>query len=88
MEKLRDENGIMLRNSRPALVCSSSFWVPVDPLSAQKGTGDAVDHLAFDPGSSVILAIECTVGPPDARGKLSKLIARSEDVRTNCLTAR
>ena len=33
-------------------------------------------------GSSIILAIECTVGPPDGGGKLSKLIARSEDLRS------
>ena len=53
----------------------------VDPLCAQKGLGNAVDHLAHDPGSSIILAVECTVGPPDGNGKLSKLIARSEDIR-------
>ena len=53
----------------------------VDPLSAQRGLGDAADHLAHVPGSSVILVIECTVGPPDAGGKLGKLIARSEHVR-------
>ncbi len=54
----------------------------VDSLSAQKGMGDAVDHLAHDPGSSTILAIECTVGPPDGGGKLGKLIARTEEVRS------
>lgn len=53
----------------------------VDPLYAQSGLGDAVDSLAHDPASSVILAIECTVGPPDAKAKLSKLIARSADMR-------
>jgi len=53
----------------------------VDPLYAQSGLGDAVDSLAHDPDSSVILAIECTVGPPDAKAKLSKLIARSADLR-------
>ncbi|MDE0357241.1 MAG: hypothetical protein OXN92_05810 [Gammaproteobacteria bacterium] len=54
----------------------------VDSLSAQKGLGNAVDHLAHDPGSSTILAIECTIGPPDGGGKLGKLIARSEEVRS------
>ena len=54
----------------------------VDPLSAQKGLGNAVDHLAHDPGSPTILAIECTLGPPDGGGKLGKLIARSEDMRS------
>ena len=54
----------------------------VDSLCAQKGLGNAVDHLAHDPGSSIILAIECTVGPPYGGGKLSKLIARSEDIRS------
>ena len=54
----------------------------VDPLYAQSGLGDAVDSLAHDPASSVILAIECTVGPPDAKAKLSKLIARSADMRS------
>jgi len=53
----------------------------VDPLYAQRGLGDAVDSLAHDPASSVILAIECTVGPPDAKAKLSKLIARVADMR-------
>ena len=52
----------------------------VDPLSAQKGLGNAVDHLAHDPGSSVMLAVECTVGPPDGGGKLGKLVARSADL--------
>ena len=54
----------------------------VDSLSAQKGLGNAVDHLAHDPGSSTILAVECTVGPPDGGGKLGKLIARSEELRS------
>ena len=54
----------------------------VDPLYTQSGLGDAVDSLAHDPASSVILAIECTVGPPDAKAKLSKLIARSADMRS------
>ena len=50
----------------------------VDPLAAQKGLGDAADHLAHAPGSSVILVIECTVGSIDAGGKVGKLIARSQ----------
>ncbi len=54
----------------------------VDPLYAQSGLGDAIDGLAHDPASSVILAIECTVGPPDGKAKLGKLIARSADMRT------
>ncbi len=54
----------------------------VDPLYAQGGLGDTIDSLAHDPASSVILAIECTVGPPDAKAKLSKLIARSADMRS------
>ncbi len=54
----------------------------VDPLYAQSGLGDAVDSLAHDPASSVILAIECTVGPPDGKAKLSKLIARSAEMRS------
>ena len=53
----------------------------VDPLYGQRGFGDAIDSLAHDPVSPVILAIECTVGPPDAKAKLSKLIARSADMR-------
>ena len=82
LEKLRDEEW---RNAKKfeAAVGALFFFLgfQVDPLSAQKGTGDAVDHLAHDPGSSMILAVECTVGPPDGSGKLGKLIARSEDVR-------
>ncbi len=54
----------------------------VNSLHAQRGLGDAVDHLAHAPGSSVILAIECTVGPIDGKGKLGKLIARSEIMRS------
>ncbi len=53
----------------------------VDPLSAQKGLGDAVDHLAHAPGSSVILVIECTVGSIDAGGKLGRLFGRSQRIR-------
>ena len=53
----------------------------VDPLSALKGMGDAVDHLAHAPASSVILVIECTVGPIDAGGKVGKLINRSQRTR-------
>ena len=53
----------------------------VDPLSALKGLGDAVDHLAHAPASSVILVIECTVGPIDAGGKVGKLIDRSQRTR-------
>lgn len=81
-EKLRDEQWRSAKQFETGVGLLLFFLgFQVDPLSAQKGAGDAVDHLAFDPGSSVILAIECTVGPPDARGKLSKLIARSEDIR-------
>ncbi|MYA63079.1 MAG: hypothetical protein F4022_01320 [Gemmatimonadetes bacterium] len=53
----------------------------VDPLSGQKGLGDAVDHLAHAPGSSVILLIECTVGSIDTGGKVGKLINRSQRTR-------
>ena len=58
------------------------FGFHVDSLSAQRRLGNAVDHLAHDPGSSIILAIECTVGPADGNGKLGKLIARSGDMRS------
>ncbi|MXX69641.1 MAG: hypothetical protein F4Y74_11855 [Gemmatimonadales bacterium] len=54
----------------------------VDPLSAPKRLQDAADHLAHAAESSVVLVIECTVGPPDGGGKLGKLIARSENVRS------
>lgn len=54
----------------------------VDPLSARKGLEDATDHLAHATESSVVLVIECTVGPPDGGGKLGKLIARSDNVRS------
>lgn len=53
----------------------------VDPLSALKGLGDAVDHLAHARASSVILVIECTVGPIDLGGKVGKLINRSQRTR-------
>lgn len=53
----------------------------VHPLSGHTRRGETVDHLAHAPGSSVLLAIECTVGSLDAGGKVGKLIARSEDLR-------
>ena len=82
VEKLRDEEWRNAKEFETAVGLLLFFLgFQVNPLSAQKGMGDAVDHLAHDPGSSVILAVECTVGPPDGRGKLGKLIARSEDVR-------
>ena len=83
VEKLRDEEW---RNAKEfeAAVGLLLFFLgfQVDPLCTQTGLGNAVDHLAHEPGSSIILAIECTVGPPDGGGKLSKLIARSEDLRS------
>ena len=83
LEKLRDEEWRNAKEFETAVGLLLFFLgFQVDPLSAQKGMGDAVDHLAHDPGSSMILAIECTVGPPDGGGKLGKLIARSEDVRS------
>ena len=53
----------------------------VHPLSGHTRRGDTVDHLAHAPGSSVLLAVECTVGSLDSGGKVGKLIARSEDLR-------
>ena len=83
LEKLRDEEWRNAKEFETAVGLLLFFLgFQVDPLSAQKGMGNAVDHLAFDPGSSMILAVECTVGPPDGGGKLGKLIARSEDVRS------
>ena len=54
----------------------------VHPLSGHTRRGDTVDHLAHAPGSPVMLAIECTVGSLDSGGKVGKLIARREDVRS------
>jgi len=53
----------------------------VDALSGQRGASSAVDHLAHDPHSDLILCVECTTGPLDAKGKLGKLLARTEAVR-------
>ncbi len=53
----------------------------VHPLSGHTRRGDTVDHLAHAPGSSILLAVECTVGSLDSGGKVGKLIARSEDLR-------
>ncbi|MDE2676437.1 MAG: hypothetical protein OXI76_00875 [Gemmatimonadota bacterium] len=53
----------------------------VHPLSGHTRRGEAVDHIAHAPGSAVMLVIECTVGSLDTRGKLGKLIARSEYMR-------
>ena len=44
--------------------------------------GETVDHLAYAPGSSVMFVIECTLGSLDTRGKVGKLIARSEHMRS------
>lgn len=83
LEKLGDEEWRNAKEFETAVGLLLFFLgFQVDPLSAQKGMGNAVDHLAHDPGSSTILAVECTVGPPDGGGKLGKLIARSEDVRS------
>ena len=54
----------------------------VHPLSGHTRRGETVDHLTHAPGSSVLLAIECTVGSLDAGGKVGKLIDRSEDLRS------
>ena len=49
----------------------------VHPLSGHTRRGNTVDQIAYAPGSSVVLAIECTVGSLDTRGKVGKLIVRS-----------
>ena len=83
LEKLKDEEWRNPKEFETAVGLLLFFLgFQVDPLCTQKGLGNAVDHLAHDPSSSVILAIECTVGPPDGGGKLGKLIARSEDIRS------
>ena len=83
LEKLRPEASHKAKEFEDAVgLLFFFFGFHVDSLSAQRGLGDAVDHLAHDPGSSIILAIECTVGPIDANGKLGKLIARSGDMRS------
>ncbi len=80
-DKLRDDGWLNSKSFETAVGLLFFFLgFQVDPLSAQKGLGSAVDHLAHDPGSSVILAVECTVGPPDGGGKLGKLVARSADL--------
>ncbi len=53
----------------------------VHPLSGHTSRGETVDHLAHAPGSPVMLVIECTVGSLDSRGKLGKLIARSQHMQ-------
>ena len=65
-EKLRGEEWRNAKEFEAAVgLLLFFFGFHVDPLYAQRGLGNAVDHLAHDPGSSIILAIECTVGPPD-----------------------
>ena len=83
LEKLRPEALHKAKEFEDAIgLLFFFFGFHVDFLHAQRGLGDAVDHLAHDPGSSIILAIECTVGPIDGNGKLGKLIARSENMRS------
>ena len=83
LERLRDDEWRKAKEFETAVGLLLFFLgFQVDPLSAQKGMGDAVDHLAHDPGSSMILAVECTVGPPDGGGTLGKLIARSDYLRS------
>jgi len=53
----------------------------VHPVSGHTRRGETVDHLAYAPGTSVMLVIECTIGSLDTRGKLGKLIARSEHIQ-------
>ena len=80
-DKLRDDRWRSPREFETAVgLLLFLLGFQVDPLYAQKGLGDAVDHLAHDPRSSVILAVECTVGPLDGGGKLGKLVARSADL--------
>ena len=83
LEKLRPEAWRKAKEFEDAVgLLFFFFGFHVDSLHAQQGLGNAVDHLAHDPGSSTILAIECTVGPADGNGKLGKLIARSENMRS------
>ena len=54
----------------------------VHPCSGHTRRGETVDHLAYAPGSSLMLVIECTLASLDTRGKVGKLIARSEHMRS------
>jgi len=53
-------------------------------LSGDKRLEEAVDLVAHVPGASVCLAIECTTGPLNSKGKLGKLVARAEGIRREC----
>ncbi len=53
-------------------------------LSGDKRLEEAVDLVAHVPRSSVCLAIECTTGPLNSKGKLGKLVARAEAIRGDC----
>ncbi len=57
------------------------FGFQLNPLSSQKGAGEAVDHIAHDPYSNAVISLECTVGPLEA-AKLGKLGSRTEALRT------
>jgi hypothetical protein len=50
------------------------------PLGPDKRLSDAMDCLAFDPYSDVLLCIECTTGAIDSGGKLGKLHMRATDL--------
>lgn len=52
----------------------------VDSFAQQGRLDDAVDFLAFHDSSRHILAVECTLGTPDSRGKLGRLAVRAGEL--------
>ncbi len=49
----------------------------VDSYAGDKRLGEGVDLLAHEPFRPIVLAIECTTGPPDSGGKLGRLVTRA-----------
>jgi hypothetical protein len=54
-----------------------------DDLMDNPRGSDALDGLAFEPKSRILLSIECTTGAIDQDGKLAKLYKRANAVRAN-----
>jgi len=52
----------------------------VDGYAGTKQLGEGVDLIAHEPLRPVLLAVECTTGPPDSGGKLGRLLSRSRSL--------
>ena len=52
----------------------------VDPLVGDSRLSEFVDAIAIDDPGEMCLAIECSIGPINSKGKLGKVIARAHEI--------